>query len=330
MDASYREPNSGAEPTSYAILSVPPKAVIRKKGYSPEEVCVIGSKPHPLATWTTYSLPVGSSYKDALLLMQQANKKPWGLLRARLHFSDGRIELFERRIPSSPSSFMNVGTYDPNEGKHAIVAKQAPRPPLTSLVNENGYMLSNKPRPSSFAPEVLYKNCPPPVHSQCGFDFTPVSYNSFLLKPSNKPKGCRNVQSNFEQRPIDFRPRAYLRDHPADSRHCHCAEVYQVGDYTQDLARQGMPEVIDGRNNYVFNQRTAKLGIPVQPSTIVGKRNARDPRFPCKGQAAGDSKVKHDREEFERHECGEGEADGELPSISASRTKQPLEAEPCA
>lgn len=285
MDASYREPVSGAMPTSYAVLSVPPKSEMRKKGYDPDQVYINGAEAHPLAKWTSYSLPAGASYKDALLKLQEANKKPWGLLRARLHFSDGQLEMFERRNPNVPGSFSNVRTYDPNGVYHQTTGEAADKsrkrlnPRLKFLTDDLGHTLyPERPRPRTFAPQELFKNCPPPVHSQCGYDFTPISHASFLLKPSDPPKGVRPVQSNFEHKPCDYRPRSYLREGPVDSRHCHCAEVYQVGDYTQDLARQ--TDVVNGRNRLIHKDFT-KLGTYIPNSTIIGKRNARDPRFPC-------------------------------------------------
>eukprot|EP00796_Vickermania_ingenoplastis_P001142 gene1142-671_t len=275
MDASYREPVSGATPIGYSVLS----------GYDPDQIYINGAEAHPLATWTSYSLPAGASYKDALIKLQEANKRPWGLLRARLHFSDGQLEMFERKLPNVPGSFSNVRTYDPNgvyhqlTGEKAAVSRTQLEARLKFVSDDKGHTLfPERPRPRTFAPQQLFKNCPPPVHSQCGYDFTPISHASFLLKPSDHPKGVRKVQSNFEQKPCDYRPRSYLRDGPVDSRHCHCAEVYQVGDYTQDLARQ--TDVVDHRNQLVHKKYT-HLGSYIPNSTIVGKRNARDPRFPC-------------------------------------------------
>lgn len=284
MDATFKEPDGDAVPISYAVLTVPPKAEMRKKGYNPEEVVVNGREAHPLSVWKTYSLPAGTSYKQAVSALQEANSKPWGLLKARLYFSDGRYEEFERRQAGNPRSFANLATYDPNEVFRAETMGRASmnrtklQPRLAPLVDEKGHHTSQKKLPRTFAPEVLYRDCPPPVHSQAGFDFTPVSSNAFLLRPKDAPVGVRPVQSNFMQSSCDYRPRAYLRNGPQDSRHCHCAEVYQVGDYTMDLAKEGT--TINHRNHLTVKEWTA-TGSLKQNSTIVGKRHAHAPRFGC-------------------------------------------------
>lgn len=297
MDANYREPVSGAQPVSFSILSLPPKSEMRKKGYDTQNIFFNGTMAHPLATWKSYRLLPGASYKDALLRLQEVNKKPWGLIRARLHFSDGQVEMFERRDPSAPSSFCNVRTYDPNgvfrqvTGEGVAKSRKELQPLLEFVSDGWGHSLKPYPHPRTFAPEELFKSCPPPVHSQCGYDFTPVSHSSFMLKPADPPKGFRNTMSGFQHRPCDYRPQAFLRPRPPATRHCHCGEVFQVGDYTLDLACQA--DVIDHRNRRV-EKKFNSLRLLQPNSLIVGKRNARTPRFPCRnktatGAAAGDN-----------------------------------------
>lgn len=285
MDASYTEPISDAVPISYAILSVPPKSEMRKKGYDPTHLAMNGSEAHPLARWSSYSLPAGCGYKEALTALQEANGKPWGLIRARLHFSDGTEEMFERSNPRLPNSFRNIRTYDPN-GVYRVetmqrseVNRATRKPQLIAIADERGHHRGSKPLPvRTFAPEVLYRECPPPVHSQAGFDFTPVGYNSYLLRSQDPPVGVRDVKSNFMHSSADYRPRSYLRCTSPDSRHCHCAEVYQVGDYTQDLAQYGT--VIENRNRRTV-KKTTSIGTLKPNSTIIGRRHVQEPRFPC-------------------------------------------------
>jgi hypothetical protein len=298
MDATYHEPSSAAMPISYAVLSLPTKAAMRKKGYDPNQTNYNGGghATHPLATWKTFSLPDGCTYKAALSAVQKANDKPWGPIKIRLNFSDGHYEQFERTNPESKESFQSTASYDPNDVFKAETlsrstarrAQQEPR--LKPLVNEQGHHLSSKPIPRTFAPEELYKNCPPPVLSQAGYDFTPVSYNSFLLKPQDPPQGVRNVQSGYMHSSCDYRPRSYLRPGGTTgttgaghaSRHCHCNEVFQVGDYTMDFARDG--ETVDHRNR-LTKKEYSPIGTLKANSTVVGRRHACQPRFACSSKA---------------------------------------------
>ncbi|KAG5487237.1 hypothetical protein LSCM4_07725 [Leishmania orientalis] len=298
MNATYREPCDAAVPTSYAVLSLPSKATMRSKGYNPDDVNFNGGlATHPLATWKTFSLPDGCTYKDAVKAVQTANAKPWGPIKIRLNFSDGRYEQFERAAPSVADSFQSTTTYSPNDVFKAETlslsmtrrAQQQPR--LRPLVDKQGHHLSSKPIPRPFAPEELYKNSPPPVLCQPGYDFTPVSYNTFLLKAQDPPPGVRNVQSNFMHSSCDYRPRSYLRPEDATgtthaSRHCHCNEVFQLGDYTMDFACEGT--TIDHRNRLVTKDYSP-IGTLRANSSIVGCRHSRKPRFSCTSMAASQS-----------------------------------------
>ncbi|KAK7198022.1 hypothetical protein NESM_000757600 [Novymonas esmeraldas] len=294
MDSTYREPSSAAVPTSYAVLSLPSKAAMRRKGYNPEEVNYNGGlATHPLATWKTFNLPDGCTYKDAVTAVQTANAKPWGPVKIRLNFSDGRHEQFERAAPSVMDSFQSTTSYSPNDVfKAETMARSTTRralqqPRLLPLVDKRGHHLSSKPIPRTFAPEELYKNCPPPVLCQPGYDFTPISYNAFLLRPQDPPLGVRNVQSNFMHSSCDYRPRSYLRPEETTgtthaSRHCHCDEVYQLGDHTVDYAVDGT--TIDHRNRLV-RKDYSPIGTLKANSSVVGRRHARNPRFGCTSAA---------------------------------------------
>ncbi|CAJ1016920.1 conserved hypothetical protein [Leishmania braziliensis MHOM/BR/75/M2904] len=298
MDSTYKEPSGAAVPTSYAVLSLPSKATMRRKGYNPDDVNYNGGLAlHPLATWRTFSLPDGCTYKDAVTAVQTANAKPWGPIKIRLNFSDGRYEQFERAAPSVMDSLQSTTTYNPNgvfkeETLSLSTMRRAQQQPrLRPLVDERGHHLSSKPIPRTFAPEELYKNCPPPVLCQPGYDFTPVSYNTFLLKPQDPPQGVRNVQSNFTHSICDYRPRSYLRPEGATgtthaSRHCHCNEVFQVGDYTMDFACEGT--TVNHRNRLVMKDYS-RIGTLKANSSVVGRRHARRPRFGCTAMAARES-----------------------------------------
>ncbi|CAC9445439.1 conserved hypothetical protein [Leishmania infantum JPCM5] len=294
MDSTYREPSSAAVPTSYAVLSLPSKATMRRKGYNPDEANYNGGlATHPLATWKTFSLPDGCTYKDAVSAVQTANAKPWGPIKIRLNFSDGRYEQFERVAPSVMDSLQSTTTYSPNDVFKAetlslsTMRRTQQQPRLRPLVDKRGRHLSSKPIPRTFAPEELYKNCPPPVLCQPGYDFTPISYNTFLLNPQDPPHGVRNVQSNFMHSSCDYRPRSYLRPEEATgtshaSRHCHCNEVFQVGDHTMDFACEGT--TVDHRNRLV-KKDYSPIGTSKASSSIVGRRHACKPRFGCTGVA---------------------------------------------
>ncbi|KPI87628.1 hypothetical protein ABL78_3285 [Leptomonas seymouri] len=299
MDATYLEPSNNAVPISYAVLSLPTRATMRKRGYNPDHINYNGGlATHPLATWKTFSLPEGCTYKAAVTAVQKANDKPWGPLKIRLNFSDGHYEQFERTNPDSRESFRSTVSYSPNEVfkaetlSHSTARRAELEPRLKPLVNERGYHLSSKPIPRTFAPEELYKNCPPPVLSQAGYDFTPVSYTSYLLKSQDPPLGVRNVQSNFIHSSCDYRPRAYLRSNASvtaathASRHCHCNEVFQVGDYTMDIALDA--ETINHRNR-LTKKEFSPIGTLKSNSSVVGPRHARQPRFACSSSAVANA-----------------------------------------
>ncbi|RNF03641.1 hypothetical protein TraAM80_05581 [Trypanosoma rangeli] len=274
-------------PISYALLELPSKKELRKKGYKLEEINTTSTRDHPLSKWTTHMLRRGVTYRHALDAIQEANKNSWGLLKARINFSCGSFDSYARLKPHDPMSLKHVGSYDPNgvyklatiEASVASRARLFPR--LKPLVDERGYHTCKKSVPRSFAPQVLYKDCPPPVLSQAGYDFTPVSHTAFLLRPGDHPRGVRNVKSDFMKESCDYRPRSYLRDEVSggvNSRHCHCAEVYQVGDYTADYAR--VTDVVNQRNAVVQKDFT-KTGTLKANSSIVGRRYAKAPTFPC-------------------------------------------------
>ncbi|RNF21898.1 uncharacterized protein Tco025E_03228 [Trypanosoma conorhini] len=274
-------------PISYALLQLPPKKELRKKGYNIEEINTTSTRDHPLSKWTTHTLRRGATYRDALDAIEESNKKSWGLLKARIHFYCGSFDNYARLKPNDPASLKYIGSYDPNgvyklatiEASVASRARLLPR--LKPLVDERGHHTCTQRVPRPFAPQVLYKECPPPVLSQAGYDFTPMSHTAFLLRPGDHPQGVRSVKSDFMKESCDYRPRSYLRDEVVggvNSRHCHCAEVYQVGDYTADYAHA--TDVVNQRNRVVHKEFT-KTGTLKANSSIVGRRYAKAPTFPC-------------------------------------------------
>lgn len=292
MNSAYKEPLRDAAPISYAVLMLPPKSEMRSKGYDPKHIVIHGHEAHPLAVWQTHNLTPGSTYKKAVAAIQEINNKPWGLIRARLHFSDGSQEMFERTDPAVPTSLTNLGTYDPNDTyrratvARATVNREAQKPRLKPIADDKGHHTSGKPIPRTFAPEVLFKNAPPPVQGKAGYDFTPMSYNSFLVKPNDPPVGVRPMQSSFMHSSCDYRPREFKSKNNSargnestnekspgvSSRHCHCAEVFQVGNHTIDLAKQS--EVIDHRNRLI-KKKTTTLGTTVSNSLVVDPRSTK-------------------------------------------------------
>nr|CCC91596.1 conserved hypothetical protein [Trypanosoma congolense IL3000] len=279
---------SNSQPVSYSLLVLPGKKELRKKGYNMAGLDPTSTtRMHPLARWQTHVLKRGATYRDALDAVEEANAKHWGLLRARIQFSCGSFESFVRTNPNDAGTLKSVSTYDPNGAFHEETFKLTEKgrttllPRLHAIVDASGHHLAkDKPFKRSFHPQELYKNCPPPVLSQAGYDFTPMSHNAFLLRSNNHPRGVRDVKSDFTKNSSDYRPRSYLRDEISggvNSRHCHCAEVYQVGDHTLDLA---CGADIDHRNRPKNLEYTCK-GTLKPGSSIVGRRHVKVPRFPC-------------------------------------------------
>lgn len=280
-------------PVSYALLKLPPKRELRKKGFNMADINTTSLRNHPLAKWTTHPLKRGATYRDALDAVEEANKKAWGFLKCRINFASGAFDTYARLDPNDPLTLKHTGTYDPNgvyraatiEG--AVASRVLMLPRLKSLVDDRGHHACAKSVPRSFAPQTLYKECPPPVLSQAGYDFTPMSHNAFLLRPADPSQGVRDLKSDYMKNSCDYRPRSYLRDEVSGgvkSRHCHCSEVYQLGDYTADYA--SVANTVNHRNRVVVKDFT-RTGTLVAKNAVVGQRHVKAPMFPCTHTVGG-------------------------------------------
>lgn len=264
-------------PLNYALLELPPNQLLKPLGVGDDKEVWGRTRDHPYSKWSTKSFVKDTTLKEALVIVEKENAALPRLAKARIQFFDGVQLTLERKNVNDPSSLVCVSCYDPSGKYHETTSLRASesRNSLTKqlkpLSDNNGRITatgSNKP-PSSFAPEVLYRDCPPPDHNQPGFDFEPVSHNSFLVRPNVKLPGVRPGVCDTAPAAIHFRPRAFLRAQSVEHKHTKNPEVFQVGTRTLDLALQA--EVINQRNIL----STSKL--PVSPLGTIRSHSSLRP-----------------------------------------------------
>lgn len=275
-------------PLSYAVLVLPPAEHLRSLGIGDSKELWGRTRDHPYAKWTTHSFSKGTSLKQALSIVEQENSRNKRLIKARITFFEGVQMTLERSDFNNPGSLTCVSCYNPS----AVFLSQtqqrssASRSQLRAVIDKplsdlEGRIAPGLPKPKSFAPEILYRNCPPPLLSQPGYDFTPISHTSFLVRPNVKLRGVRQSCANTAPEAVHYRPRAFVRALSAndtfrsgsqlsqkESRHACCAEVSPVGKRSLDLALQAEP--IDARNTLTEKKvKLNSLGATLRPLTAL-------------------------------------------------------------
>lgn len=239
-------------PLNYALLELPSKQLLKPLGVSDEKEVWGRTRDHPYAKWVTKGFVKGTTLKEALVIVEKENAARPRLAKARIVFFDGVQLTLERRNVNDPASLVCVSSYDPSgtfrevTTLRATLSRQTLEKQLRPLSDTNGRITTAAHAPSSFAPEMLYRNCPPPNHEQPGFDFQPVSHTAFLVRPNTKLPGVRPGVCDTAPQAIHFRPRAFLRAQSVEHRSTINPEVFPVGKRTLDLSLQA--NVIDQRN----------------------------------------------------------------------------------
>lgn len=255
----------GKTPLSYSLLVLPPKSELAAISVSDDKYVWGSARDHPYASWTNKSFPRSVTLNQALTSLERENSSNQRLLKMRLSFTDGLSITLMRSNVSDASSLRAVDAYDPSA---VFTSKTQSRSsasrssllrnlePLSDLIT--GRSVSDrmptvtKRSESSLSHSRLYRDCPPPHKCQPGFQFTPMSHNTFLMRPNTFVKGCRPSIGNTNPQAVHFRPRAFQRQDPATSCHYGCAERSLVGQHnddpcaTVDLAEDAL--YIDHRN----------------------------------------------------------------------------------
>lgn len=242
-------------PLNYAILELPEKQALKPLGVSDEKAIWGRTRDHPYARWVTKSFVKGTSLKEALIIVEKENAALPRLVKARINFFDGVQLTLERKNVADPSSLMCTGLYDPSgtfkqtTTLRCTQSREVLQKQLRPLSDGNGRITTNIKVLPSFAPESMYRNCPPPNHEQPGYDFEPMSHTAFLVRPNVKLPGVRPVVCDTAPQAIHFRPRAFQRAQTVAHPHTSNPEVFPVGSKRLDLALQA--EVVDQRNKLV-------------------------------------------------------------------------------
>lgn len=252
-------------PLNYALLELPEKQALKPLGVCDQKEIWGRTRDHPYARWVTKSFVKGTSLKDALVIVEKENAALPRLVKARINFFDGVQLTLERKNVADPSSLSCTGLYDPS-GKfketttlRCTQSRQLLDKKLQPLADDRGRIIATAPALPSFAPESLYRNCPPPNHEQPGYDFEPMSHTSFLVRPNVKLPGVRPGVCDTAPAAIHFRPRAFQRAQTSTRPHTLNPEVFKVGSQTLDLALQA--SVVDQRNKVVpHKQNFSPLG----------------------------------------------------------------------
>lgn len=266
-------------PLSYSLLILPSQATLKSLGVSDEKAVWGSTRDHPYAKWTTKSFVKGTTLKQALVILGNENENNKRLIKMRMTFFDGVQMTLERSRVEDVSSLACVSCYDPSGTYRDTTSLTASQSRMTlvkqlkSIADHQGRITTpNVALPKTFAPENLFRNCPPPFIQKPGYDFTPVSHISYLTRPNVKMPGVRPGICDTAPGAINFRPRAFLRAETrgtVDHKFTENPEVYNLGSRVLDLSLQA--NVVDQRNTENLVQLsplgTLRLHSSLRPQT---------------------------------------------------------------
>lgn len=244
---------------SYSLLQLPPRDELRRLGLSDDPRTRGMTRDHLLAKWEVHPFPkdAPADANDAIDMAKAAAGPR--TVKVRVTFVDGSVVILSRASPADLSSpFKSTTNYDPQEvfvsttGSKATEERNKKHKELQFLVGANGRPLKERPPTSlsHFHPSKLFADCPRPHTSQTGFSFTPISSNSFMVRPNYRIPGCRPGIGEFSEQAANFRPRGFN---------------------TETFANE---EEIDGRNS-VSRQRISRAGGHVHNSVFMRSLSAK-------------------------------------------------------
>jgi len=197
----------GKHPMNYATLELPLHLVRTYSDRSARQC-------EAFAKWVVHPFSTANvAFHHALLKIEHANQQP-NVIKIQLNFSDASHLTLERAQVGLPDSLRCAESYDPQ----AVFRKQTQTVSaafnssfarkLRTLVDERGHpTYPHSARPSTFNRDRLFRTAPEPVTGRAGYQFTPVSYLSFEMRPNSRIPGCRPGITETNKRYVGFRPR---------------------------------------------------------------------------------------------------------------------------
>lgn len=253
-------------PRSYSALVLPSKQELKVLGLSDSSSPWGYSRDHPYAKWETHSFEKGTSMQDALGIVESYNTSNDRVVKIRITFSDGTHINLQRRTPSKPDTLKAVGTYDPNEVfRHkteplATISRTDQLKRTMPIVNEKGHLKKRRPNSaSSFAPERLFADCPINDPSKTSFSFTPVGYNSYMVRPNYRIPGCKPTIASFSETAYAYRPRGYGSDEFPNYE-----EITGRNEVSKPRSERAAENIYTGS----FLRQTTGKGAPLSPSFL--------------------------------------------------------------
>ena len=256
-------------PMSYSVQELPHELQLRGLGVTDDTSVWGQTRDHPYAKWESKSFPKGTTLAQALVQLEHENSSRKRLAKIRLTFMDGVQLTLSRANVSDGSSLHCTSVYHPSAvfldatQPRSSQSRQELNKRNTFLADIGGRITTGaKTSHRTFSAERLYRDCPPPIHSQPGYDFTPMSYVSFFQRANVKVAGVRPNLMSTNPQAVQYRPRSYHRAE-STSRHSCCAEVIKLESGTVDLSNLG--KTVDHRNRLSpIRDRSAHSGSAAQ------------------------------------------------------------------
>lgn len=253
-------------PGSFSALVLPSKQELKVLGLTDSSAPWGWNRDHPYAKWQTHPFPKGTSTQDALGQIESFNAGNDRVVKVRITFTDGTHINLQRRVPSKPDTLKAVGTYDPNAAFHskteglASVSRIDQLKRTKPIVNEKGHLASRRANSSSsFSPQKLFADCPVNDPPQVSFAFTPVGYNSFMVRPNYRIPGCRPHIANYSETAYSYRPRGY-----GNSEFPNHEEITGRNEVSKPRSERAGEHIYTGS----FLRKTQGKGAPLSPSFL--------------------------------------------------------------
>eukprot|EP00744_Colponema_vietnamica_P002614 GILI01004069.1.p1 GENE.GILI01004069.1~~GILI01004069.1.p1 ORF type:complete len:414 (+),score=89.56 GILI01004069.1:87-1328(+) len=251
-------------PGSFSALVLPSKQELRVLGLTDSASMWGWNRDHPYGKWETHPFPKGTSTQEALGRIETFNTGNDRVVKVRITFTDGTHISLQRKTPSKPDTLKAVGTYDPNAAFHtkteglATVSRTDQLKRTKPIVNEKGHLATRRANSSSsFSPQKLFADCPINDPPQVSFNFTPVGFNSFMVRPNYRIPGCRPQIANYSETAYSYRPRGF-----GNSEFPNHEEITGRNEVTKPRSERAGEHIYTGS----FLRKTQGKGAPLSPS----------------------------------------------------------------
>lgn len=252
-------------PMCFSVQELPHEQLLNGMGVSDDTSVWGQTRDHPYSKWESVSFPKGTTLPQALVRLEHENSARKRLAKIRLTFMDGVQLTLSRSNVRDPQSLACSSVYNPS----AVFLNRTEGLSSTSreqLQVSNRFLADAKGRLTTgydstgktFAGETLYRDCPPPIHSQPSYAFTPMSYTSFFQRPNVSVAGVRPDLTSTNPQAVHYRPRSFLRPEMS-SRYCECAEKCKLGDSNASVNLGALGSTVNHRNKASpLRERSAK------------------------------------------------------------------------